>query len=84
MGKLKRNKEIIAQVNQRLKDFQIDDQLLFEPIENTFKSRPKYGVYKDGTRRFSAFLWQLNTLDRSVLAVEIDSIINKARKHFKI
>ncbi|MGO4532282.1 hypothetical protein AB4Z30_24635 [Paenibacillus sp. 2TAF8] len=84
MGKMKRNKEIIAQVNQRLRDFNIDNLLLFEPIENAFKNRPRYGVYKDGTRRFSAFLWELNIMQKNELAIEIDSRINKARKHFEI
>ena len=84
MGKLEQNNIIINKINLKLSEKGIKDKLLFEPIENTFKVRPKFGVYKDGTQRFSAFLWQLNTLDDEELDLEIEFRIQEARNHFHI
>ncbi|MGX8797706.1 hypothetical protein ACR6HW_16840 [Fusibacter sp. JL298sf-3] len=84
MSKQERNEKIVDMINGKLEELGLENDLFLEPIPNTFKRRPRFGVYQDGTKRFAVQMWQLNELDDIALDREINKRINSAREHFKL
>lgn len=84
MTKTEKNKVIVDMFNDKLHRLGLEEELFIEPIPNTFKQRPRYGVYKDGTKRFAVQMWQLNELKGTFLEREIEKRINGARAYFCI
>lgn len=82
MTKTEKNELIVEMFNKKLEQLGLQDDLFIEPIPNMFKKRPRYGVYKDGTKRFAVQMWELNELDEIALEHEIESRINDAREYF--
>lgn len=81
---LKRDKNIIISemISSKIREKGLDKELGFEAIENTRTPRPTYFHDKNGTRIFSVFMWQLNSLEGEELEKEIEYRIETARLHF--
>ena len=54
------NLEIIEEFRGRISRLGLESILDIELIENTFKTRRKYGKYKDGKQKFADLMWEIN------------------------
>ncbi len=58
-----KNAEIEKQVKRRIKKLGYGKRLMMDPIPNTFKRRNHFTKTANGTCVFTAFMWQLNSLE---------------------
>lgn len=82
MSKASKNAEIEKQVKKRIKKLGYGKRLMMDPIPNAFKRRNHFTRTADGTCVFTAFMWQLNSLEGKELKKEIDRRILEAANYF--
>lgn len=82
MSKASKNAEIEKQVKRRIKKLGYGNRLVMDPIPNTFKRRNHFTRTANGTCVFTAFMWQLNSLEGKELKKEIDRRILEAANYF--
>jgi hypothetical protein len=83
MNKYEKNSRICKIVEEIIKKKGYGEKLFLEPIENTFKNRPRYGEYMDGTLRFTIHMWDVNKLDNISLQEELEDRVREAIRYFK-
>ena len=81
MSKASKNAEIEKQVKRRIKKLGYGKRLVMDPIPNTFKRRRHFTRTANGTCVFTAFMWQLNSLEGKR---EIDRRILEAANYFDL
>ena len=76
------NEEIIAEFARVIATNRFEGRLALDPIPNTLKRRQHYYKGKDGVCYFTAYLWDLNKLDKSGRTAEINRRVNEAARYF--
>lgn len=84
MSKTKRNAEIITEFDQFIADLGLAGRLELDPIPNTFKRRPHFYTRDDGVCCFTAYMWDLNGLDKADCTAEIHRRVDEAVRHFSL
>lgn len=82
MSKAEINAEIIAEFAQVIAAIGLKGRLELDPIPNTFKRRQHFYKGKDGVCYFTAFMWDINKLDKVGRTAEINRRVNEAVRYF--
>lgn len=84
MKKAELNNQIILKMNKLIKAHGHEGKLLFWPISSPCERRPRYFITKDGRFAFTAFMWQLNSLDENALNNELAFRLELAEAYFDL
>lgn len=84
MTKTEINDLIITEFDEEIEKRGLTGKLEIDPICNTFKRRNHFTRKADGTCVFTAFMWDINTLEPNLRHVEIKKRIDAAVAFFKL